>query len=206
MRRFAHILSYLFHPLLMLTYGVTLALTCTFLTIYPLKMKGIIIGGTFLSTAIFPAVFISLLVWSGAAKDIELSRQRDRTLPYLIFIICVLSCAFFLHKMLMPVWILAMLFGTCVALVVALCVNFFWKISAHSIGIGGLTGGIMGTAKILLINPYWAFIVVILIAGALCAARIYLKRHTPMQVYTGFCLGFICTFVASSMSYIYLFI
>ena len=50
------------------------------------------------------------------------------------------------------------------------------------------------------------FIAVLLIAGLLGTSRIFLKRHTPMQVYAGFSLGFMCTFVASMMSYIYLFI
>ena len=74
------------------------------------------------------------------------------------------------------------------------------------IGVGGLLGGLMGVARIHLINPYPAFMVVLLIAGLLGTSRIFLKRHTPMQVYAGFSLGFMCTFVASMMSYIYLFI
>ena len=49
-----------------------------------------------------------------------------------------------------------------------------------------------------------AIIVVLVIAGLLGTSRIFLKRHTPMQVYAGFCLGFICTFVSSLMSYYYL--
>ena len=181
-------------------------------------MKLLIAGGTFISTAIVPGLFIFLLVKNGAAGDIELSDRKERVVPYLIFITSILVCIFFLYKMLMPFWLLAMLIGcpwpasgamligACVALVIALCVNFAWKISAHAIGIGGLLGGIMGVARIHMINPYWAFIVVLIVAGLLGTSRIFLKRHTPMQVYAGFCLGFICTFVASLMSYIYLFI
>ena len=106
----------------------------------------------------------------------------------------------------MPFWLIAILMGICVALLIALCINFFWKISAHMIGIGGLLGGLMGVARIHLINPYLLFIAVLLIAGLLGTSRIFLKRHTPLQVYAGFSLGFMCTFVASMMSYIYLFI
>ena len=194
MKLFSNIISFVFHPLLMVTYGIVLALMFTFLAIYPLPVKLLIAGGTFISTAIVPGLFIFLLVKNGAAGDIEL------------FITSILVCIFFLYKMLMPFWLLAMLIGACVALVIALCVNFAWKISAHAIGIGGLLGAIMGVARIHMINPYWAFIVVLIVAGLLGTSRIFLKRHTPMQVYAGFCLGFICTFVASLMSYIYLFI
>ncbi|WP_099463926.1 hypothetical protein [Parabacteroides provencensis] len=206
MRLFANITSILFHPLLMVTYGIILALTYTYLAIYPLPVKLTILGGTFVSTAIIPGVFIWLMVKNGAAVDLELSDRKERIVPYLIFITSIMVCTFFLYKMMMPFWILALLIGVCVSLIIALSINFFWKISAHAIGVGGLLGGIMGVARIHMINPFWAFIAVLLIAGLVGTSRIFLQRHTPMQVYAGFCLGFICTFVASLLSYIYLFI
>lgn len=206
MRLFANIISFVFHPLLMMTYGVALALAFTYLSIYPPSMKWLIAGGTFFTTAVVPGVFIWLMVRNGAAGDIELSDRKERVIPYLIFITSIMVCIFFLYKMLMPFWLMAMFIGACIALIVSLCINFFWKISAHGLGIGGLLGGIMGVARIHMINPYWAFIVVFMVAGLLGTSRIILKRHTPMQVYAGFSLGFICTFVASLLSYIYLFI
>ena len=78
----------------------------------------------------------------------------------------------------MPFWLLAMLIGACVALVIALCINFAWKISAHAIGIGGLLGGVMGVARIHMINPYWAFIVVLIGGWVYYGYLAYLfKRH-----------------------------
>lgn len=206
MRIFANFISFLFHPLLMVTYGIVLALMFSFLAIYPFSIKMLIAGGAFISTAVVPGLFIYLLVRNGAAGDIELSDRRERLVPYLIIITSILVCIFFLYKMLMPFWLLAILVGACVALVIALVINFYWKISAHALGIGGLLGGIMGVARIHMMNPYWAFIGVLVIAGLVGTSRIFLKRHTPMQVYAGFSLGFICTFVASILSYIYLFI
>ena len=206
MRLFSNIISALFHPLLMVTYGITIALMNTFLVLYPLRMKLLIWGSTFLSTAVLPGLFIYLLVRNGAASDLELSKRKERVLPYLIFVTYVALCLYFLYRMMMPFWLLSLLMGVCVALLLALGINFFWKISAHMIGVGGLLGGLMGVARIHLINPYPAFMVVLLIAGLLGTSRIFLKRHTPMQVYAGFSLGFMCTFVASTMSYIYLFI
>lgn len=206
MRIFANFISFLFHPLLMVTYGIVLALMFSFLAIYPFSIKMLIAGGAFISTAVVPGLFIYLLVRNGAAGDIELSDRRERLVPYLIIITSILVCIFFLYKMLMPFWLLAILVGACVALVIALVINFYWKISAHALGLGGLLGGIMGVARIHMMNPYWAFIGVLVIAGLVGTSRIFLKRHTPMQVYAGFSLGFICTFVASILSYIYLFI
>ena len=206
MRLLANIISGMFHPLLMVTYGVVLALTFTYLVIYPFTMKLLLVGCAFLSTAVIPGGFIFLLVKRGVATDMELARRQERIVPYLIFIMSVMFCAFYMYKMMLPFWFISLLLGVCIALILALLINFFWKISTHTIGIGGLLGGIMGIAQTHFINPYWVFICVIIIAGLVGSARIFLKRHTPMQVYAGFCLGFICTFVASFLSYIYLFI
>lgn len=206
MKLFANIISGVFHPLLMVTYGVLMVLLFTYLAIYPPAMKLLLIGGAFLSTALIPGLFIFMMVKSGAAVDLELSERRERVVPYLILITSVLVCIFYMYKMMLPFWFLSLLIGAGVALLLALVINFFWKISAHMLGIGGLLGGVMGVSRVHLMNPYWAFIIVIVIAGLLGMSRIFLKRHTPMQVYAGFGLGFICTFVASFMSYIYLFI
>lgn len=206
MRLFSNIISGMFHPLLMVTYGVILALSFTYLAIYPPTMKLLLAGGAFLSTAVVPGGFILMMVKNGAAADMELSDRHERAVPYLIIITSLLVCTFYMYKMMLPFWFLSLLIGACVAMILALLINFYWKISAHTIGIGGLLGGIMGVARIHLLNPYWAFILVIVIAGLVGTSRIFLKRHTPMQVYAGFCLGFMCTFVASFLSYIYLFI
>ena len=206
MKLLSNIVSGMFHPLLMVTYGVILALMFTYLTIYPPAMKLLLIGGAFLSTAVIPGLFIYMMVRSGAAVDLELSDRKERVVPYLILITSILVCVFYMYKMMLPFWLLSLLVGASVALLLAMLINFYWKISAHMLGVGGLLGGIMGISRIHLMNPYWTFIIVIVIAGLVGTSRIFLKRHTSMQVYAGFCLGFICTFVSSFLSYIYLFI
>ena len=147
MRLFSHIISGMFHPLLMVTYGVVLALTFTYLAIYPPAMKLLLAGGAFLSTAVIPGAFIFMMVKNGAAVDMELSDRHERVVPYLIFITSIMVCAFYMYKMMLPFWFISLLLGACVALIMALLINFFWKISAHAIGTGGLLGGIMGVAR-----------------------------------------------------------
>lgn len=196
----------MFHPLLMVTYGIILALTFTYLAMFPMEIKLWIVCGVFLMTACIPAAFIFFMLKTGGASDADLTNRRERILPYLIFIGALLSTAYFLYKMMMPHWLFIQLIGASIALFIALLINFAWKISAHAIGIGGLVGGIMGVAQMQMTNPYVGLIIAVLAAGCVGTARLILKRHTPMQVYTGFCLGFICIFVSSLLSYIYLFI
>ena len=206
MRLFANIVSTLFHPLLMITYGMILVLLYTYLTIYPTNMKLFIVGGAFACTAIIPGLFILLLRFSGSISDLELTNRRERVLPFLIMIFSVMVYIFFIRRMQVPFWLIGLLIGIAASLLLSMCINFYWKISVHGVGIGGLLGAVMGIARIHMINASWLFIGLIIIAGLVASARIILNKHTPMQMYAGICLGFICTFVASIFSYLYLLI
>jgi membrane-associated phospholipid phosphatase len=204
MKLFANIISIVFHPLLMVTYGMLLALSFTYLAIYPLTLKLCLMGVVFCCTVAAPGLIITLMVKSGVADDMELTNRRKRVIPYLLFITSNMTCFYYLFKMQFPFWILSMFIGVCVSLITALCINFVWKISIHALGVGGLLGAIMGVARIQMTNPYGLLILVIMVAGLVGTARIILEKHTPMQVYTGFLLGLICTFGTSFTNYIYL--
>lgn len=206
MKIFANIVSTVFHPLLMITYGMILTLFYTYLAIYPMKLKLIIVGGAFVCTTIIPGLFILLLRYSGSVSDLEVTDRRERVLPFLVMIFSIMVYVFFVRRVQVPFWLIGILVGVAFSLLVALLINFYWKISIHGLGIGGLLGGAMGIARIHMINAYWLFICLILIAGMVASARIILNKHTPMQMYGGICLGFICTFVASILSYLYLLI
>lgn len=206
MKIFANIISILFHPLLTVTYGVILTLLYTYLAIYPVSLKLLIAGGAFVCTAIIPSLFLLLLWFSGSISDLELSDRRERVLPFLTMIFSILVYVFFLRKMQVPFWLVGLLIGAAVSLVFSMGINFYWKISVHGVGIGGLLGAVMGIARMHMVNTSWLLIFLILAAGLLVTSRIILKKHSPMQAYAGVCLGFICTFVASLFSYIFLLI
>jgi membrane-associated phospholipid phosphatase len=197
MKLFANIVSTLFHPLLMVTYGMLLALSFTYLGLYPPGLKLYLLGGVFLCTVFVPGTLVVLMVKSGVAGDMELTDKRERLMPYLLFIASHMVCLFYLLKMQLPYWILIMFPGICLALSLALCINFLWKISIHALGAGGLFGAVTGIAHTQMLNPYWLFIALLIAGGLVCTARIILGKHTLMQVCAGFLLGFICTFGAS---------
>ena len=106
----------------------------------------------------------------------ELSNRHERVVPYLIFITSIMVCAFYMYKMMLPFCSSPFDTGRLRSVNPGTTYQLFRKISAHAIGTGGLLGGIMGVARIHLINPYWAFIIVILIAGLVGTSRIFLKK------------------------------
>ena len=206
MRLFAKIFSVVFHPLLMLTYGMILALFGSYLAIYPLKMKLLLVSGVFAMTALLPGVFIYLMVRYGKEIDFAMKNRKVRTLPYLLYISSIIICAIFLLRMMLPFWLIVVFFAASALMVITMCINFFWKISAHMIGIGGLLGAIMGYFKMYQLNPWILFVVLFLLAGMLGTSRLILGRHSPAQVYAGFLLGFIGIYLSTILSYFFLFI
>lgn len=201
MKLFANIISFVFHPLLMITLSVILVLSSTYLVFLPMNMKLLIILGALLSTIIIPTVFVLLMKKSGAISDIDITNRKERVVPYFIFLFLTIVYLFLIYKLQLPFWFIGMITGAIFALIISLCVNFYWKISVHGVGIGGLLGCVMGVSHLLLLNPYQLFMIIIIIAGLMATSRIYLGRHTPMQTYAGTCLGFACTFLSLIFSF-----
>lgn len=196
MRLVANILSGMFHPLLMPAYGVGMALSFTYLRVFPFSLKSWILATVVALTVLVPALVVIGMKYMGMARDWDLTDRRERTVPYLVYATSLLATAFFLFRLMMPVWVVAPLLGACGALVILMLVNLVWKISAHATGSGGLVGGIMGVSILLGINPWALLSAAFLVAGVVGSSRLLLGRHTPMQVYAGFCLGFVCVFMA----------
>ena len=197
MRLISKAVSFIFHPLFMPTFGIALALYFTYLWVLPPKMKLAIIFLVFSISCLFPVAAILFLMRMGIVKNAEITDRRERALPYIINIVAILLCSFVFYKVRLPIWIIYVFLASGASLVVALVVNFYWKISAHALGVGALLGGVMAFAKISFTNMYLAFICLFVIAGAVSTSRVYLGRHTPMQVYAGFLLGLLCTFSVS---------
>lgn len=194
MRFLFNAISAVFHPLLMPTYGIILTIFYTYLWMLPNKMKFLVVFLVFSLTCLFPALLILLMMRFGKIKDAELTNRKERSIPYLIFIAALVFTCFLLYRISFPLWVISIFLAVCVALLCAVVINFYWKISVHALGIGSLLGGVMAFAKIAHVNYYGAFISLFIIAGAVCSSRIYLGRHTPMQVLAGFLLGVVSAF------------
>jgi membrane-associated phospholipid phosphatase len=190
MRQFANIISTMFHPLLMVTYGIILMVTFTYLRMLPPISKLIIVGQAFLVTSLLPALAIYFMVKKGIAKDYELTDRRERLLPYITIIAALLFYCVFLHK-LRAFWMF---------------INFFWKISAHTLGIGGMLGGIFAISRMFSINPFVGIMIILVVGGLVATSRIYLGKHTPAQTYCGFLLGCACVYVTFFLCLKFLFI
>ncbi len=96
----------------------------------------------------------------------------------------------------MPKWFLMMIAASIAIMLIAILITLIWKISAHMFGIGGIIGGVMSISYFVeRSNPYYLFMILLIIAGMIGTSRLILKRHTLGQVIGGFLLGFTVSFI-----------
>ncbi|MEI8084719.1 MAG: hypothetical protein WCG93_00755 [Paludibacter sp.] len=196
MRTFYKIISLVFQPLLMPTFGMLLLMNMDVFSSLPSYWRWIAIGGTFLFTALLPAVPILLMLRRGELHDLFISRREERTMPYLFSFMAYFFWSLFLWRtMQFPMFIVSMGIGSAVSIFIIILINLKWKISAHLAGIGGLTGAIFGVCYRVAINPLWFLVLIITISALVAISRIGLRAHTPGQVFAGFLVGFFAIFL-----------
>lgn len=195
MNKLATLLSTVFHPLLMPTYGIAIALYTSYMRIFGDRLLGIVIVGVLLTTCILPSLGIYILYKLGHISDFRLHERTERTIPYLINFACYVACYLYLYRFGIPSWIIAFIAGAIVALIISLFINRYWKISAHMVAAGSMvTLVFLMSFYSLMLTPYILPLQIasVLLAGAIGSSRILLKRHTLGQVGAGFALGILC--------------
>ena len=120
---------------------------------------------------------------------------EERTIPYAGTIIYYFCLYYLFYNTELPMLFKMLILGASISVTLTFIINFKWKISAHTTGIGGIAGALLGIIYRLKTDMYATLAGVILIAGIISFARLKLNAHTPPQVYTGFLLGFIVQFL-----------
>ena len=195
MIKFHKIISLIFQPLLMPTFGMLLLMNMSVFSILPISWRWIAILGTLLFTAILPAIPILLMYRRGEINDLFISKREERTMPYLFTFFSYFFWVLFLWRtMQFPSFIIAMGGAAGLSIFIIVFINLKWKISAHLSGMGGLTGAVFGVCYRMAINPLWFFIFLFVLTAMVAISRIELKAHSPGQLLAGFVLSFFLVF------------
>jgi len=195
MKSISHVISTIFQPLLMPTYGVMLIFVYTYFgTIYMHQFWQIIMPVVLFSFVI-PAILIVMLYRIGVVSDLSLKIRRERFYPYIITLFSYSAMIIFYYRMQMPKWFLMIMAASVAIMIIAIIITLKWKISAHMFGVGGLIGGAMAVSYYVeRTNPYYMFMGLFLIAGLVGTSRLILRRHTLYQVIAGFLLGLLVSY------------
>ncbi len=186
----AKLISVVFHPLLMPVYGFVLLLNTSSLLMHiPQKTHVMLTLMIFITTCLMPLLTMFFIKRQGLISSWYLEKKEERVLPYIITAIFFYFTYRLLARLELPVVFYNFILGAALLIVIALLINFRWKISAHMIGIGGLTGTFTGLLIRFQLNLNFLVAALILISGITAYARLKSRAHTQLQVYAGFTIG-----------------
>jgi len=189
--------SVIFHPLIMPTLGILLLLYAVVpLSLMSDKGKQLILFLVFTCTFVIPLAFLPIMFFRRLHNYLQRNERQDRIIP-LIFTSFMYYLAFMLlRRMGAPFLIQAFLLASAASVVCTLLISLFWKISAHTIGIGGLTAFILILMIFYRIDLMLYLMFAVLLSGIISSSRLGLDAHTPLQVYLGYIVGFGVTFLS----------
>ncbi|HVD97373.1 MAG TPA: hypothetical protein VNB90_04150 [Cytophagaceae bacterium] len=197
-RGLSHGISALFHPLLFPTYIFLLIGYFAPLALAPLNTlegRRFLISLIFLSTFFLPFLLLILYImirnarWS--VQNFFMETGKERVFPFLIIGMFYSILIYFVRQVpqLNDVILVVMTCVTVCILFTAVISNY-WKISVHAVGISGMIG-LLGAINNKIPDSFLFYPItgMIVFAGLLLSARLYLNAHTPAQILAGVMLG-----------------
>ena len=192
----AKALSAVFSPFHLPVVGLIILFLFSYLSFLPLGVKIYILLMVYTFTILLPTAMIRLYRRSQGWTRIQLGVKERRVVPYVISIMCYLTCYYLLTLNHASHFIGSIVMASLIIQVVCAIINLWWKISTHSAAIGGVTGALVAFAMIFNFNPVWWICLLLLLAGMVGTSRIILKQHTLEQVVAGYLVGIVCAFLS----------
>ena len=203
-RKLALLLSVVFQPLLMpsLVFGL-LFFAVPQASSIPESFKERLFYLIVTSTLLIPMVLMLGLRWSGMVKSLHFEEKSERRTPFILVTLFYLLTTYFLKEKteLDPIlWQGMGIITFSVALLTG--ITFFWKMSAHMTGIGGVLG-VLGILAVYFPSLDLAYLLVatLLLGGLVASARLYLDAHRPAEVYVGLLAGFVICWMGFAWIY-----
>jgi len=159
----------------------------------PLRQESFyeILAIIFLVSFLIPAISISALRWTKYITDFSLEDRKQRFTP-VFFIGCFYSiAAYMFYTKISSNHIVFLVFAVIAGLIfLLLFITFFWKISIHGAGAGGVLGIVLAIAiGNPIIHSAYLLAGIVMVCGLIMFARLASNAHTPAQVYAGTALG-----------------
>lgn len=208
MRILAKLISYVTHPLLGVTYILLLLLAVNpfLFGVSTLEEKWPLILLVFASSFLIPALVILMMLGLEIIPSLDMPEREQRTIPLIAVGMLYLGLfAFCKNSADIPVAYTALVLGCVVGLFTGFFINLFSKISLHAIGMGGLIGAVLVTIELFAYDRFSILLPggnelqlslvtvlagVLLLAGLVGTARLYLKAHVLEDVAGGYLVGF----------------
>ena len=200
--RAAQLISWVLHPLLLPTFTFAILLYVTPITILTIQSdaRWLLMLVIFILTCLAPVTGIMVFYTSGNVQRLDYQSPSDRLIPFsVVFVFYLMATLLFgVNNTFNKLPFLLIFTGTLTfCLLVVTLINFFWKISIHSVGIGGLLGCLFGLSYRFSDERFlYPIVIVTVLGGLVMSAQLYLNTHKSWQILVGSVLGFLINLVA----------
>lgn len=198
----ASVFSYIFHPLLLLTYLLLLTMWVNPYLFGHTTFQGhsLTLIQIFFSTALLPTVAILLMKGLGILESFKMEDKQERIGPFIV------TGIFYLWIFVnvkdngeIPLSYRAFTLAATLSLFIAFVINLVQKVNIHSISAGIFLSAVLvmlATYSYALIDMTSLLMGTILLAGLMGTAQLILGNCKPIDVYGGYFIGFVSQGVA----------
>lgn len=211
MKVFSHIVSWVFLPLLMPVYGLLITMYVPSNQAYYYNQESLyylqdpaklaILYMFIIFSVVAPGLSFVILHKRKIITTIDMENQRERNIPMFIMLTyCLVLYFLFIIKAqngVLPKYVYALPLSGVFVTASYTYINRWIKISLHGGGAGILTGFLFAYAVEQIDFQFWILIFAVLASGLTISARLFLKKHTPTEVYTGWSLAVLMTFLVN---------
>jgi hypothetical protein len=206
-RAFAHVVSLIFHPIMMATYMLILLMWINpfLFGVTDIQERFDLVVLLLPTSVIIPVVCVLLMKPLGFINSFQLKTREERIIPYITT--AILYSWLFINIKNQPFFPMAyavFFLGCLIALFMAFFINIFSKISSHCVGAGGLLGMMILTRSFYSydtvdVNIFgWIertvsvdviLIITLIIVGLIGTSRLILNAHDRQDIYGGYIIG-----------------
>lgn len=188
----AKLVSFVFHPLFMPLYGMALIFSAPTLFGYlPWEVKKLLFLIILINNVMLPFSLLPFFRYRNVISSFSIEERSERNLPLILTTLLYGATSYIVFTFRVPVFIKSFFLAFFFLSLTVTIINFWWKISTHSVGIGAITA----LAIVLSVKMYspliWYFIVIIIVTGLVLSSRLKLNYHNPGQVWLGYLTGII---------------
>lgn len=189
--RLSKILSVLFHPLLMPTYGLVIYFQIQQhmgIELIP-RVRLMLLLFIFSMTFMIPLSLTLVMKKLRLISSLEMPTAKERIIPLFVTAIIFIITFYSLRPTGLLPDFQVFLLGTAVLVLIALLISLFTKISIHMMGLGGVTGAIIAIGLVSSVPVIHFLNLSVLVSGLVGFSRLRLHAHKEFQIYLGYFIG-----------------
>jgi hypothetical protein len=147
-KKIATFLTYLLHPLLAPIAGIfLLTRSGTYIADLNPEIISLITLIVITLTLVLPVCLIPFYLYFKMIRQISIPEKQERLIPMIITLVAYLGAWFLIRRLPVSQLYGRFLLGACLSLLIALLLSFYWKISLHMTGLGGLVGLVLALSR-----------------------------------------------------------